>query len=182
MPIDYDPLLAKLAVWSGTRETAIARMLRALREYDVAGIHTNITFFRQILEDEEFRAGRLHTGFVDEFLARRKPFEPPSDLEAIAALVAAYHSAQGGVRARESRRRRAAAGSISAARRCCDEVRSRSPGGLAKSTWMRDGRRQIAAVEPGVYSVLQNGRSYEARIEQSDGARDRLHRWPPLRG
>ncbi|MGA3040789.1 MAG: acetyl-CoA carboxylase biotin carboxylase subunit [Bryobacteraceae bacterium] len=94
VPIDYDPLLAKLAVWNGTRESAIARMVRALREYDVGGIHTNITFFRQILEDEEFRAGRLHTGFVDQFLERRKPFAPPPDLESIAALVAAFHSAQ----------------------------------------------------------------------------------------
>jgi acetyl-CoA carboxylase biotin carboxylase subunit len=101
VPIDYDPLLAKLAVWSGTRESAIARMLRALREYDVAGIHTNITFFRQILEDEEFREGRLHTRFVDEFLARRKPFAPPPDLESIAALVAAFHSTRNTAR-RES--------------------------------------------------------------------------------
>jgi acetyl-CoA carboxylase biotin carboxylase subunit len=98
VPIDYDPLLAKLAVWSGTRENAIARMLRALREYDVAGIHTNITFFRQILEDEEFRAGRLHTRFVDEFLERRKLFAPPPDLESIAALVAAFHSTSNAVR------------------------------------------------------------------------------------
>jgi acetyl-CoA carboxylase, biotin carboxylase subunit len=92
VPIDYDPLLAKLAVWNGTRESAIARMARALREYEVAGIRTNITFFRQILEDEEFRQGRLHTGFVDEFLARRKPFEPPPELAGIAALVAAHHA------------------------------------------------------------------------------------------
>jgi acetyl-CoA carboxylase biotin carboxylase subunit len=98
VPIDYDPLLAKLAVWSGTRESAIARMLRALGEYDVAGIHTNITFFRQILEDSEFRAGRLHTRFVDEFLERRKPFTPAPDLESIAALVAAFHSSRGGGR------------------------------------------------------------------------------------
>jgi acetyl-CoA carboxylase biotin carboxylase subunit len=92
VPIDYDPLLAKLAVWNGTRETAIARMLRALRECDVAGIHTNISFFRQILEDEEFRAGRLHTRFVDEFLERSKPMAPAPELESIAALVAAFHS------------------------------------------------------------------------------------------
>ena len=98
MPIDYDPLLAKLAVWSGTRESAIARMLRALREYDVAGIHTNITFFRQILEDREFREGRLHTHFVDEFLERRKPFAPPPGLESVAALVAAFHSAAAAAR------------------------------------------------------------------------------------
>jgi len=101
VPIDYDPLLAKLAVWNGTRESAIARMVRALCEYDVAGIHTNITFFRQILEDEEFREGRLHTRFVDEFLARRKPFAPPPDLESIAALVAAFHSTRNTAR-RES--------------------------------------------------------------------------------
>jgi acetyl-CoA carboxylase biotin carboxylase subunit len=98
VPIDYDPLLAKLAAWSGTRENAIARMLRALREYDVAGIHTNVTFFRQILEDLEFREGRLHTRFVDEFLARRKPFAPPPDLETIAALVAAFHATSNAVR------------------------------------------------------------------------------------
>jgi acetyl-CoA carboxylase biotin carboxylase subunit len=95
VPIEYDPLLAKLAVWSDTREGAIARTLRALREYDVAGIHTNITFFRQILEDEEFRQGRLHTRFVDEFLQRRRPFQPPPDLESIAALVAAFHHHNG---------------------------------------------------------------------------------------
>jgi hypothetical protein len=41
----------------------------------------------------------LHTGFVDEFLARRGPFVPHFDLESVAALVAAYHSAKGGVRA-----------------------------------------------------------------------------------
>jgi acetyl-CoA carboxylase biotin carboxylase subunit len=99
VPIDYDPLLAKLAVWSGTRESAIARMQRALREYDVAGIHTNIAFFRQILEDEVFRAARLHTRFVDEFLERRKPFAPPPDLESVAELVAAFHSKRSAPRA-----------------------------------------------------------------------------------
>ncbi len=98
VPIDYDPLLAKLAVWSATRDHTIARLLRALREYDVAGIHTNITFFRQILEDAEFRAGNLHTSFVDEFLARRKPFDPPPGLADVAALVAAFHSTQAAVR------------------------------------------------------------------------------------
>jgi acetyl-CoA carboxylase biotin carboxylase subunit len=99
VPIDYDPLLAKLAVWNGTRETAIARMLRALREYDVGGIHTNIAFFRQILDDEEFRAGRLHTHFLDEFMERRKPFAPPPELESIAAMVAAFHSKRNAPRA-----------------------------------------------------------------------------------
>jgi acetyl-CoA carboxylase biotin carboxylase subunit len=92
VPMDYDPLLAKLAVWADTRENATARMIRALREYDVGGIHTNIGFFRQILEDQEFRRGNLHTGFIDEFLARSGAPEVPRDLPAVAALVAALHT------------------------------------------------------------------------------------------
>jgi len=92
VPIDYDPLLAKLTVWNTTRETAIARMLRALREYDVAGIHTNITFFRQILDDAAFRRAELHTGFVEEFLARRTPREWLPELESVASMVAAFHA------------------------------------------------------------------------------------------
>ena len=70
--MEYDPLLAKLAVWADTRDHATARMIRALREYDVGGIHTNLAFFRQILEDPEFRAANLHTGFIDEFFQRRQ--------------------------------------------------------------------------------------------------------------
>jgi acetyl-CoA carboxylase, biotin carboxylase subunit len=92
VPLEYDPLLAKLAVWAGTREEAIARMLRALREYDVGGIRTNIGFFRQILEDTEFRAGRLHTGFIEEFFARAVSSEPSADIRAVAALAAALHA------------------------------------------------------------------------------------------
>jgi len=92
VPMEYDPLLAKLAVWAETREEAARRMIRALREYDVGGIRTNIGFFRQILEDEEFRAARLHTGFIDEFFARRRAQEPPSELREVAALAASLHS------------------------------------------------------------------------------------------
>jgi acetyl-CoA carboxylase biotin carboxylase subunit len=67
-------------------------MIRALREYDVGGIRTNIGFFRQILEDAEFRQGNLHTGFIEEFFTRRRAPEPPPDLAAVAALVAALHT------------------------------------------------------------------------------------------
>ncbi len=93
VPTDYDPLLAKLAVWAPSREQAIARARRALCEYHVGGIRANIAFFRQILEDPEFRAGHLHTGFIDEFFQRTKPPTPPADAEAVAALVAALDAA-----------------------------------------------------------------------------------------
>jgi acetyl-CoA carboxylase biotin carboxylase subunit len=95
VPMEYDPLLAKLAVWATRREDATDRMIRALREYDVGGIRTNLGFFRQILEDGEFRAGNLHTEFIDEFFARnrRGPQPPPRDVTAAAALAAAVHAA-----------------------------------------------------------------------------------------
>jgi acetyl-CoA carboxylase biotin carboxylase subunit len=89
VPVEYDPLLAKLAVWHGTRGDAIARMLRALGEYHAGGIKTNIGFFRQILEDPEFQDGRLHTGFIDEFFARQQRPASTGDTEAMAALAAA---------------------------------------------------------------------------------------------
>jgi acetyl-CoA carboxylase biotin carboxylase subunit len=92
VPMEYDPLLAKLAVWAPRREEATDRMIRALREYDIGGIRTNLGFFRQILEDPEFRAGHLHTGFIDEFFKRRRPPRPPRDLAAVAALAAALHA------------------------------------------------------------------------------------------
>jgi len=89
VPLEYDPLLAKLAVWHGTRGEAVDRMLRALHEYDVGGIRTNVGFFRQILNDPEFRAGRLHTGFIDEFLTHHQAPKPPDELALVAALAAA---------------------------------------------------------------------------------------------
>jgi len=92
VPMEYDPLLAKLVVWADNRENATSRMIRALREYDVGGIHTNIGFFRQILEDEEFRRGNLHTGFIDQFLERTGAPQAPGDLPSVAALIAALHT------------------------------------------------------------------------------------------
>jgi acetyl-CoA carboxylase biotin carboxylase subunit len=94
VPMDYDPLLAKLAVWASTRHDAAARSVRALGEYRVDGIRTNTAFFQQVLEDAEFLAGNLHTGFIDEFFARVKPAPLPPDVEAVAALVAALHFAK----------------------------------------------------------------------------------------
>jgi len=87
--IDYDPLLAKLSVWAGDRDAAIARMLRALSEYRVGGIRNNISFFREILDDAEFRAGRLHTGFIANFMERRGTRRDSAELDIIVALAAA---------------------------------------------------------------------------------------------
>ncbi|MGC2109790.1 MAG: acetyl-CoA carboxylase biotin carboxylase subunit [Candidatus Korobacteraceae bacterium] len=68
VPIEYDPLLAKLVGYGEDREQAINRLLRALYEYFVGGIKTNISLFRRILKDPDFRAGNLDTGFLDRLL------------------------------------------------------------------------------------------------------------------
>jgi acetyl-CoA carboxylase biotin carboxylase subunit len=88
VPIDYDPMLSKLIVWAGNRGQAIERMLRALGEYHVGGIKSNIPLFRAILNDPAFRAGDLDTGYLDRLLARGIDFTPPVSPQAIAVAAA----------------------------------------------------------------------------------------------
>jgi acetyl-CoA/propionyl-CoA carboxylase, biotin carboxylase, biotin carboxyl carrier protein len=67
IPQDYDSLLGKLVVWGQDREEARRRMLRALREYRIAGVDTTIEFLRLLLADEEFERGDYTTPSVDRF-------------------------------------------------------------------------------------------------------------------
>jgi acetyl-CoA carboxylase, biotin carboxylase subunit len=70
--IYYDPMISKLAAWGRTRHEAIDRLRRALDEYAVSGIKTTLPFFREIVRDREFIEGRLDTGFISRFFARRE--------------------------------------------------------------------------------------------------------------
>jgi acetyl-CoA carboxylase biotin carboxylase subunit len=69
--IHYDPMISKLAAWGRSRTEAIDRLRRALDEYQVGGIKTTLVFFRGIVRDEEFIAGKLDTGFIARFHERR---------------------------------------------------------------------------------------------------------------
>jgi acetyl-CoA carboxylase biotin carboxylase subunit len=71
VPIYYDPMISKLITWGESRPHAIARMRRALAEYEVRGINTTIPFFKWLMDDEDFLAGRIDTGFIDRALAAR---------------------------------------------------------------------------------------------------------------
>ena len=95
VPVAYDPLIAKLSVWGPDRDQAIARTARALAEYEVRGIKTTIPFFRWLLGNDEFRAGRVDTTFLDRELARRngQPFVTvPAESEEIALMAAAVYA------------------------------------------------------------------------------------------
>lgn len=90
VPLEYDPLLAKLVVWGTDRKQAVARMRRALSEYEVAGPQTNLQFFRQLLAHPEFIDGRIDTGFIDRMLAEGSlKIPPPPQLGRVAILAAA---------------------------------------------------------------------------------------------
>ncbi len=99
--IYYDPMISKLATWGRTRDEAIERMRRALDEYTVGGIKTTLPFFREVMRDAEFVAGRLDTAFISRFNERRAAAaaastgDAPSDEETarrdIATIAAALH-------------------------------------------------------------------------------------------
>jgi len=91
VPMDYDPLLAKLIGYGTDRDQAISRLSRALSEYFVGGIKTNISLFRRILRDPEFRAARIDTGFLDRMLKRKDETqgEAKSDAKAVEVAVIA---------------------------------------------------------------------------------------------
>jgi acetyl-CoA carboxylase, biotin carboxylase subunit len=82
VPNEYDPLLGKLIAWGGDRDEAIARLRRALEEYDTTGIRTNVALFRRILRSSAFHSGQIHTRWLDEFLEQcRRTSEEPSNQE-----------------------------------------------------------------------------------------------------
>jgi acetyl-CoA carboxylase biotin carboxylase subunit len=93
---DYDPLVSKLSVWAPTRGQAIARMLRALSEYVVIGIRTNLAFHEKLLAQPEFVAGRYDTGFLerhcDQLLGYPVLGEDRREAVAVAVAIAAARS------------------------------------------------------------------------------------------
>ena len=70
IPPYYDSLIAKLIVRGKDRNEAISRMARALEMFIVEGVYTTIPLHRKILADEDFRAGKIDTGFIERFLKK----------------------------------------------------------------------------------------------------------------
>jgi len=96
VPIDYDPLLAKLIGYGSDRNQATARLQRALAEYFICGIKTNIPLFQRILRDPDFQAARLDTGYLERLLG--DPSEPQASSEGakVAAIATALFAAMEG--------------------------------------------------------------------------------------
>jgi acetyl-CoA carboxylase biotin carboxylase subunit len=93
---NYDPLLAKLAVWAPDRAQALARLRRALGEYVVVGIQTNLSFLERLLATPEVVAGSYDTGFVERRAADLTARVPLADEDALFAAAAVAASLDGG--------------------------------------------------------------------------------------
>src|SRR6185295_9298549 len=85
----YDPMLAKLIVWAPTRDEAIARMHRALLELTIEGVETSRDFHLRLMENEDFRAGRIEIQWLERELQSIVGVKPPKNIEKKAAIIAA---------------------------------------------------------------------------------------------
>lgn len=88
----YDPMIAKLIVWDENRERALQRMLRALDDYRIAGVTTNLAFLASLLEHKSFQAADLDTNFItkhndDLFVSKTKNQEQSLALAALYQLL-----------------------------------------------------------------------------------------------
>ncbi len=102
VPVFYDSMIAKLVAWAESRPDAIARMSRALAEYEVLGLKTTIPFFIWLMQEPDYIAGRFDTTYLDQLLAsgRVESFSaltgPEETRVAIAAALDAWLRASAG--------------------------------------------------------------------------------------
>lgn len=102
IPLEYDPMIAKLCAWGRNREETLNRMARALGETGVAGCLTNLQFLRRCMENQVFRSGDYTTGFIkdnEKELAAPQALPPgihsEEELRSILALLAASETRNG---------------------------------------------------------------------------------------
>jgi len=91
--VHYDPLISKLVCWSNNRESAMDRMLRALSEYVIGGVITNISFLKIIIAHHTFRKGEFDINFLnDEFMNSLKRLDAKNNIQEIERVSAIFAS------------------------------------------------------------------------------------------
>lgn len=86
--IYYDPMIAKLICWDKDRASAIQRMIRALDEYQIGGLTTNISYLKNILSMPEFIESKYDINFIDNSISAKQIFKPKVNLDhEIAGIV-----------------------------------------------------------------------------------------------
>jgi acetyl-CoA carboxylase, biotin carboxylase subunit len=90
VPTAYDPLVSKVIAWAPDRQGALARMVRALTEYDLRGIATTIGFCRELIDSKSFAAAEFDTTTLDRMIDQRSlQSRPQEDGRAQIAAIAA---------------------------------------------------------------------------------------------
>ncbi|GCD79483.1 acetyl-CoA carboxylase biotin carboxylase subunit [Schleiferia thermophila] len=95
IPIYYDPMIAKLITYGSTRTEAIQRMIRACRDYEIAGVHTTLPFIEYVMQHPAFLSGDFDTNFVKQHFTPDQLPAPTDEEITVAALTAAawaYHN------------------------------------------------------------------------------------------
>ncbi|WP_348788176.1 biotin carboxylase N-terminal domain-containing protein [Leifsonia sp. NPDC080035] len=87
---DYDPMLAKVIAWAEDRDTAIARLDRALASTSILGAVSNVAWLRDLLADEDVRAGSMDTTLIDRRFSELSPAGAGTE-ELVAAALVAHH-------------------------------------------------------------------------------------------
>jgi acetyl-CoA carboxylase biotin carboxylase subunit len=90
----YDSMIAKLICWGDTRAEAVMRMRRALSEFRIMGVKTNIPFHVKLVASVRFQAGSFDTRFVEDKFALEEQEPPHPDVAAIAATMVAHQRSQ----------------------------------------------------------------------------------------
>lgn len=90
IPVYYDPMIGKLIVWATTRQWAIERMRRALYEYRITGLKTNLGYLKRIMHTHDFVAGQYDTLFIEKNASMlQRPIGSNEELENM-CMIAAY--------------------------------------------------------------------------------------------
>ena len=87
VPMEYDPILAKLIVHGGSRKACLERMTRALHDYVILGVLTPIPFLVDVLRSEAFVRGDTYTDFIETHFAGWQPGTGDADLVALAYVI-----------------------------------------------------------------------------------------------
>ncbi|GAB6018588.1 Methylcrotonoyl-CoA carboxylase subunit alpha, mitochondrial, variant 2 [Chamberlinius hualienensis] len=87
--VHYDPMIAKLVVWSSDRTSALFKLRHCLSQYHIAGLSTNINFLLDLAGHPEFQQGHVHTDFIPQFnkdLFTEKPIDDHLLCQAVLAI------------------------------------------------------------------------------------------------
>jgi acetyl/propionyl-CoA carboxylase alpha subunit len=94
IPRYYDSLISKVICWGETRGEALLRMRRALEEYKIVGVKTNIPLHQNLLDSHRFLAGQFDTRFLEERFEMDRQSTPHPEIAAVLATLVAHRRGQ----------------------------------------------------------------------------------------